>query len=86
MLKYMLRRILQMIPVLLIITIITFLFVNASGDPTSMLLPPEATQEDREVMRAALGLDKPIRSNMRFSCAMRCRANLERACAMVWKR
>ena len=60
MLKYMLRRILQMIPVLLIITIITFLFVNASGDPTSMLLPPEATQEDREIMRAALGLDKPI--------------------------
>lgn len=34
MLKYMLRRVLQMIPVLFIITIITFLFVNASGDPT----------------------------------------------------
>ena len=60
MLKYMLRRILQMIPVLLIITVITFLFVNLSGDPTSMLLPPEATAQDREVMREALGLNKPL--------------------------
>lgn len=60
MLKYMLRRIFQMIPVLFIITIITFLFVNASGDPTAMLLPPEATQEDREVMREALGLNEPL--------------------------
>ncbi len=60
MLKYMLRRILQMIPVLLIITVITFLFVNASGDPTSLLLPPEATAEDREIMREALGLNEPL--------------------------
>lgn len=60
MLKYMLRRILQMIPVLLIITVITFLFVNISGDPTSLLLPPEATAADREIMREALGLNKPL--------------------------
>ena len=60
MLKYMLRRILQMIPVLIIITIITFLFVNASGDPTAMLLPPEATFEDREILREALGLNEPL--------------------------
>ena len=60
MLKYMLRRILQMIPVLLIITVITFLFVNASGDPTSLLLPPEATAEDREIRREALGRNEPL--------------------------
>ncbi len=60
MLKYMLRRVLQMIPVLFIITIITFLFVNASGDPTAMLLPPEATAADREVLRDALGLNEPL--------------------------
>lgn len=60
MLKYMLRRVLQMIPVLFIITIITFLFVNASGDPTAMLLPPEATASDREVLREALGLNEPL--------------------------
>jgi peptide/nickel transport system permease protein len=49
-----------MIPVLFIITIIVFLFVNASGDPTSMLLPPNATLEDRDAMREALGLNKPL--------------------------
>ena len=52
MLKYMLRRILQMIPVLIIITIITFLFVNASGDPTAMLLPPEAMPSDQPIPTA----------------------------------
>ena len=60
MVKYMFRRILQMIPVLFIITVITFLFVNASGDPTAMLLPPEATDEDRQIMRDALGLNEPL--------------------------
>ena len=60
MLKYMLRRILQMIPVLLIITVITFLFVNLSGDPVAMMLPPEATYEDRQIMREALGLNEPL--------------------------
>jgi peptide/nickel transport system permease protein len=60
MLKYLLRRILQMAPVLFIITIIVFLFVHASGDPTSMLLAPDATPEDREAMREALGLTRPL--------------------------
>jgi peptide/nickel transport system permease protein len=49
-----------MVPVLVIITIMVFLFVNASGDPTSMLLPPNATLEDRDAMREALGLNKPL--------------------------
>lgn len=60
MLKYLLRRVLQMIPVLLIISVIVFLFVNASGDPTSMLLPPDATLADRDAMRDALGLNEPL--------------------------
>ena len=49
-----------MIPVLLIITVITFLFVNLSGDPVAMMLPPEATYEDRQIMREALGLNEPL--------------------------
>jgi peptide/nickel transport system permease protein len=60
MFRYLLRRVLQMIPVLLIVTVIVFLFVNASGDPTSMLLPPNATLEDRQAMREALGLTRPL--------------------------
>ncbi|MDR3331588.1 MAG: ABC transporter permease [Synergistaceae bacterium] len=60
MLRYLVRRVLQMIPVLFIITLIVFLFVNLSGDPTSMLLAPEATLDDREEMREALGLNRPL--------------------------
>ncbi len=60
MLKYIVRRVLQMIPALIIISIITFLLVNASGDPTALLLPPEASAADREIMREALGLNKPL--------------------------
>jgi peptide/nickel transport system permease protein len=30
------------------------------GDPVALMLPPEATQADRDTMRAALGLDRPF--------------------------
>jgi peptide/nickel transport system permease protein len=58
--RYLLRRFLQIIPVLLIITIIVFLFVNASGDPVAILMPPEASAADRTLMREALGLNRPL--------------------------
>lgn len=38
--KYLVRRILQIIPVLIIISMIVFLLVNVTGDPTSTMLPP----------------------------------------------
>lgn len=46
--KYMRRRLLQVIPVLLIVTVVVFFMVHLSGDPTSMMLPQDATQEARE--------------------------------------
>ncbi|MDR1835169.1 MAG: ABC transporter permease [Fusobacteriaceae bacterium] len=60
MLKYLLRRILQMVPVLVLISVIVFCFVNISGDPTATLLPPNATIEERQIMRDALGLNEPL--------------------------
>ncbi|MEK5163669.1 ABC transporter permease [Paenibacillus sp. FSL R5-0527] len=58
--KYLIRSLLQVIPVLLIITLIVFILVHVTGDPVSMLLPDTATPEDREVLRVALGLDQPV--------------------------
>ena len=49
----------EIIPVLFIITFIVFYLVRVSGDPTSTMLPPEATPQDRQELREALGLDKP---------------------------
>ena len=58
--KYLRKRLLQVIPVLLIVTLVVFLMVNMSGDPTSMMLPQDATQEARENLREALGLNEPM--------------------------
>lgn len=58
--KYIVRRILQIIPVLFIISVVVFLLVNVAGDPTSTMLPPTASDAERELLREALGLNKPL--------------------------
>jgi len=58
--KYLARRILQIIPVLIIISVIVFLMVNVAGDPTSTMLPPTASDEERETLRDAMGLNEPL--------------------------
>lgn len=61
--KYILRRIIISLPMLLGISIITFTFINlAPGDPISAMIDPEEFQglEDAQKMRESLGLDKPI--------------------------
>lgn len=61
MLKYIIKRLLSSIPILLIITIITFLLIRlAPGDPTKMFISPRTRPEDRELIRKNLGLDKPL--------------------------
>jgi peptide/nickel transport system permease protein len=60
MIAFILRRILQGVIVMLVVGFIAFSLFNFVGDPVSLMLPPEATQADREQMRAALGLDKPF--------------------------
>ena len=45
---------------MLVVGFIAFSLFNFVGDPVSLMLPPEATQLDREQMRTALGLDKPF--------------------------
>jgi peptide/nickel transport system permease protein len=57
---FVLRRLLQGVLVMLVVGFIAFSLFNFVGDPVSLMLPPEATQLDREQMRAALGLDKPF--------------------------
>lgn len=58
--KYLFWRILQIIPVLLIISFIVFMLVYVAGDPVSLMLPDDATEEDRQLLREALGLDQPF--------------------------
>lgn len=58
--RYLLKRIAQILPVLLILTLILFYLVYVAGDPVALLLPPEAGEEAKEALREALGLNRPF--------------------------
>ena len=60
MIAFILRRLLQSILVMLVVGLIAFSLFNFVGDPVSQMLPPEATQADRDAMRQSLGLDRPF--------------------------
>ncbi|MDF2540568.1 MAG: ABC-type dipeptide/oligopeptide/nickel transport system, permease component [Herbinix sp.] len=60
MLRYIIKRILIAIPVLIGITMIDFLIMNLAGSPLEMLQGARVSQEALEVKRIALGLDQPI--------------------------
>lgn len=51
---------LQIVPTLFILTLIVFGLVYVAGDPVSMMLPENATAEDRAVLEEALGLNDPF--------------------------
>ena len=60
MLPYLGRRLLQLVPTLLGVTVVVFLLIRVSGDPTQLLLPETATPEDRALFRKQHGLDRSI--------------------------
>ena len=51
MLKFLLKRLLEIIPVLFIISFIVFTLVFVAGDPVALMLPEDASQEDIENLR-----------------------------------
>src|SRR5690625_3141708 len=57
--SFFMRRLMQIIPVLLIIILIVFTLVYLAGDPVALMLPADATEEDVETLRKALKLDRP---------------------------
>ena len=59
MLAFVIRRLLQSVLVMLAVGFIAFSLFNFTGDPVALMLPPEATQADREEVRKSLGLDEP---------------------------
>lgn len=58
--KFLVKRLLEFIPVLFIISFIVFALVYIAGDPVALMLPEDATTEDIENLRIALGLDQPF--------------------------
>jgi peptide/nickel transport system permease protein len=61
MIKYIIKRILNMIPVILGVTLLVFIIMDlAPGDPVLLILGDNATPEARIEKTAELGLDKPL--------------------------
>jgi len=58
--RYMLRRFLHSVLALLAISMLIFFMSRLTGDPTMLMLPDDASQEDIAQLRHALGLDRPL--------------------------
>jgi peptide/nickel transport system permease protein len=60
MLVYIIRRSMQSVVVLFVMSLLVFVGVYAIGNPIDILINPQADQIDRERAIAALGLDKSL--------------------------
>ena len=60
MLVFIIRRLLQSVVVLAVMSLLVFTGVYAVGNPVDILISPDATQADREATIKALGLDLPL--------------------------
>ena len=59
--KYLLRRIAAVIPVMAVVAVVVFLLIQLSpGDPAALIAGDTATTEDVDKIRRAMGLDKPL--------------------------
>lgn len=61
MLKYLLKRLLAVIPVMFVVGMIVFFLMHLlPGNPAAMMLGPEATLEEIEALSEKMGLNRPI--------------------------
>lgn len=58
--RFVLDRLLQGLVVILGVTTVVFVITRLIGDPVQMMLPIDATAEDRAVLAQALGFDRSI--------------------------
>jgi peptide/nickel transport system permease protein len=59
--RYVIRRLLQAIPLLLLISVVLFVLMNNMGDPLATMGGRRPTRsQDRERLTRQLGLDKPV--------------------------
>ncbi|MGH2375587.1 MAG: ABC transporter permease, partial [bacterium] len=58
---YVARRLLALLPVLLIVATVGFFLIYLTpGDPAAVMLGPDATDEDLQNLRTIMGLDRPL--------------------------
>lgn len=57
---YLLGRVAQGFLVILLVSLVVFVLINMTGDPTALLLPPEASPEQIAEFRSLMGFDQPL--------------------------
>jgi ABC-type dipeptide/oligopeptide/nickel transport system permease component len=57
---YVTRRLAQALIVLLGISVVVFVILHLTGDPTVLMLPPDVTAEEVARFRKAMGFDDPL--------------------------
>lgn len=61
MVRFILRRLILLVPVMLVVGIMTFTLVHLTpGDPAVVILGPDASLAEVERLRSDLGLDQPL--------------------------
>ena len=70
MLAFVLRRLVQAVLVMLTVAFIAFMLFQYVGDPVTNILGQDATPQQRQQLRADLGLDSRSRSSSRASSSM----------------
>jgi len=61
MLRFIIRRLIQMVGVVLVLSFLLFMWLRSlPGGPVSAILGERATESRRQALEAALGLDQPI--------------------------
>jgi peptide/nickel transport system permease protein len=64
MLAFVLRRLIQSLFVMLAVAVIAFAMFRFVGDPVNAMLPENASVGDRAALRAELGLDAPVATQL----------------------
>jgi ABC-type dipeptide/oligopeptide/nickel transport system permease component len=62
--RYILRRLLQGAVLLFVLAIVVFALARVTGNPADLLLPEDATREDRADLLRTLGLDRPVHEQL----------------------
>jgi peptide/nickel transport system permease protein len=62
--RFILRRVLQSLVVLVVLALVVFALARVTGNPADLLLPEDASRDDREHLLKALGLDRPVHEQL----------------------
>ena len=74
--RYILRRLLQGLVLLVLVATIVFFLGRLTGNPVDLMLPEDATPEDRQALTETLGLDGPLHQQFGIFIAKALRGDL----------